>query len=289
MAQGLTLITPPASEPVTLAEAKAHLRLEIGDDDALVAGLVTAARQHVEDLIAQSLVTQTWQLTLDKFPRYSSSAIWQQYADGLWDQRIPQTELSGRWWPDKASIRLPRPPLQSVSSIQYVASGTGILTTMPSANYLVDASTRPGRVAPAFGQIWPLLQQQLAAVQVNYVAGYGPVTSVAATIAAGTQTVTPATMVGINAGGVLRVSDGLGKAENIQVASVTSTTFTAAFLNSYAAGATVSGVPEGLRLALKLLIGHWYENREAVGQGGMAELPLAAKALLNQFWHGEYV
>jgi uncharacterized phiE125 gp8 family phage protein len=63
-----TLLTPPALEPVSLAEAKAHLRLETGDDDTLVSTLVTAARIQVEAATRRVLVSQTWRLTLQAWP-----------------------------------------------------------------------------------------------------------------------------------------------------------------------------------------------------------------------------
>ena len=62
------LIDPPATEPVTVAEAKAHARIDIDDDDAMVAALITAARQWVEDTTGRCLITQQWKLTLDNWP-----------------------------------------------------------------------------------------------------------------------------------------------------------------------------------------------------------------------------
>lgn len=62
------LITPPAAEPLSLADAKAFLRVEHGDDDALVAALIAAARGHVEAFARCALIAQTWRLTLDRWP-----------------------------------------------------------------------------------------------------------------------------------------------------------------------------------------------------------------------------
>jgi len=174
MGYGLQLVSPPATEPLSVdGDVRPWLRLEVSDDDTLLAGLVTSAREYVERAAGLQLMPATWLLTSDRFPRYSSSAVWQQYSDGLWDQRIPQTELSGRWWPDKAAIRLPRPPLQSVTSITYV-DGTGAQVTLAPANYLVDTARMPGRITPSYGNIWPIIRQQLNAVQVTFVAGFSP-------------------------------------------------------------------------------------------------------------------
>ena len=62
------LLTPPALEPVTLADAKLFLRIEHDDDDDLIAALIAAARVHVEAKIRRALITQTWRLTRDVWP-----------------------------------------------------------------------------------------------------------------------------------------------------------------------------------------------------------------------------
>lgn len=220
---GLTIVTQPASEPVSLSEARLHCKVDIDDDNLLIGSLVRAARRYVERTGARQLVTATWMLTQDRFPRYSSSAVWQQYSDGLWDQRIPQTELSGRWWPDKAAIRLPKPPLQSITSITYI-DGTGTQQTLSPTLYLVDTNTEPGRITPSYGNIWPIIRQQIASVQVTYVCGYG----------------------------------------------------------------TAAQVPDTFKEAIKLLVNHWYVNREASMYPLPQPLALAVEALVMSEWHGEY-
>ena len=62
------LLTAPAVEPLTLAEAKNVLRVEHNDDDDLIAALVAAARQHVEAATRRALITQTWRVSLDAWP-----------------------------------------------------------------------------------------------------------------------------------------------------------------------------------------------------------------------------
>lgn len=62
------LVTAPAAEPLSLADAKAFLRVEYGDDDAVITSLVSAARNHVEALTRCALITQTWRLVLDRWP-----------------------------------------------------------------------------------------------------------------------------------------------------------------------------------------------------------------------------
>jgi uncharacterized phiE125 gp8 family phage protein len=62
------LLTAPAGEPVSLAEAKAFLRVEHNDDDAIIASLIAGARLQVEALTRRALMTQTWRLTRDVWP-----------------------------------------------------------------------------------------------------------------------------------------------------------------------------------------------------------------------------
>lgn len=62
------LLNPPASEPLSVADAKSYLRVEHDDDDAIIAALIASARHHVEALTRTGLLTQTWRLTLDGWP-----------------------------------------------------------------------------------------------------------------------------------------------------------------------------------------------------------------------------
>lgn len=140
----LTLSVAPAAEPVTTAEAKAHLRVDGADDDSYIAALVAAAREYCEGMQRRAYVTQTWTLTLDGFP------------------------AGGRTY-----IDIPLPPLQSVSSITYLDS-TGDSQTWASSNYTVDAKGTPGRVALAPDAVWPTTQAgRINAVTITFVAGYG--------------------------------------------------------------------------------------------------------------------
>jgi uncharacterized phiE125 gp8 family phage protein len=64
-----TLLVPAAVEPWTVADAKNFLRVEHDDDDAVIAGLIASARGQVEALTRRGLITQTWRLVLDRWPR----------------------------------------------------------------------------------------------------------------------------------------------------------------------------------------------------------------------------
>lgn len=62
------LLTAPAVEPLSLAEAKAYLRVEHNDDDDVIGALIAASRIHVEAQTRRALITQTWRITLDAWP-----------------------------------------------------------------------------------------------------------------------------------------------------------------------------------------------------------------------------
>jgi len=64
------LLAAPATEPLSLAEAKGFLRVETDDDDALIAALIVAARLHVEAQTQLALITQRWRLVFDCWPRH---------------------------------------------------------------------------------------------------------------------------------------------------------------------------------------------------------------------------
>jgi uncharacterized phiE125 gp8 family phage protein len=69
------LLDGPAVEPVSLAEAKAHLRVEHNEDDDTIAALIAGARVHVEAQTRRALVTQTWRLARDGWPANGRIAV----------------------------------------------------------------------------------------------------------------------------------------------------------------------------------------------------------------------
>lgn len=139
----LTRTTDAANEPLSLAEAKAHLRVTHGDEDSLIESLIKAARQEAENRYKVSFITQTWKLLLDN-------------------------------WPASGVIELRRGPVSSVSSVKYYNTD-GVLTTLVSGtDYQKDLASRPARVVCEPDKTWPSLEtDRLNAVEVIYVAGYG--------------------------------------------------------------------------------------------------------------------
>lgn len=143
-AGGLTLVTKPATEPVTLDEAKLHLRLDQDAEDTLVSGLIVAAREYVEMYTRRQLVTATWALSLDAWP---------------------------------GVIRPPKPPLLGVTAITYLDQAE-VEQTLDAGVYRVDTTLEPGRIVRAAGASWPALAPVPGAIRVTYDAGYGAASAV---------------------------------------------------------------------------------------------------------------
>ena len=144
-----SLVTPPAVEPVLLAEAKAQARIDTTADDALVTSLITGARQWAEKYTGRAFITQTWQMALDQLPTVADKGL------------------------DAASyLSLPRPPLQSVSAVQYFDNADAAYA-WPAINYFVDTVREPGRLALRCGSVWPCASRLTNGIVITYVAGYG--------------------------------------------------------------------------------------------------------------------
>lgn len=145
---GLKLISGPGigspsdTEPVSLAEALAHLRIDSGDEDALISSLVTAARTYAENYCNRAFITQVWDLVLDAFPR--------------------------------DILELPKAPLQDIEEVVYI-DHAGAEQTLAASQYKVDTITDPGRIAPAYGEAWPVTRGEPNAVRIRFSAGYGGV------------------------------------------------------------------------------------------------------------------
>lgn len=165
----LTLVTGPATEPLTLSDAKLHLRVDAPDEDALIDILIRAARETVESYTHRALITQTWDYKLDGFPLGWSTIDF--------DTRHV----------DSGAIWLPNPPLVSVTSVSYVDSN-GTTQTWASSNYTVDNPQGPharmGRIVPAWSIYYPVTRSVPNAVTVRYVAGYGNASAVPSSIKA---------------------------------------------------------------------------------------------------------
>lgn len=188
MQGSLKLITAPTVEPVDLTQALLHLRITNNEEHALVINLIKAARRWCEDFAGLSFVNTTWDYSLPDFPG----------GDGV--------------------IVLPRPPLVSVTHIQYVDANGTTQALAASTDYTVNTYSEPGEIWPAYGTAWPGVRDVPGALVVRFIAGFG---------------------------------------------------------------SAAADVPENARQAVLLMIGHFYENREAVLAGTISkEIEFGVKSLL---------
>lgn len=130
--------TAPALEPVTLAEAKAHLKLDHEGEDALIEGLIRAAREEVEATTGLALVDQGWRLTLD---------------------RIPVTKV----------VRIACHPVRQIISVTaFGTDGEGAL--VEPSDYMLDPNSRPAR-------LWfsrrPETRRAMNGIEIDFTAGFG--------------------------------------------------------------------------------------------------------------------
>lgn len=141
----LVEVSPPAVEPVTLADAKEHLRVTEGDEDDYISALVIMAREMCEEYQRRSYITAGFEFWLRAFP--------------------------GR------EIILPRSPLLSVTEVSYFTSDD-TETIVDAAVYTVDDATKPGRIVLAESATWPTATLRSSkGVKIAFTAGYGPIAS----------------------------------------------------------------------------------------------------------------
>lgn len=159
----VTLVTPPAAEPVTLAEAKAWAKIDTTEDDPLLVVLITTATEAAQEYMRRSIITQTHMLTLDSLPNPLESYL----GEGVYD--LPSSVLSGSL---PTSIELPLPPLVSVESVTtYNTSGTS--SVFDAANYYTSGQ----RLNLNQDAAWPSDLRARRSCEITYVAGYGDTSS----------------------------------------------------------------------------------------------------------------
>lgn len=137
----LVMTNGPDFEPITLAEAKAHLRIDGSEEDALINSLIITSRLHVEAALGLALITQSWSYFIDRWPR-------------------------GR------SVVLPLKPVQAVSQVR-VWAADGSSQIIPAASYLLDGPGSPPRLV-WHGAASPPVPGRLAnGIEIGLEAGYG--------------------------------------------------------------------------------------------------------------------
>jgi uncharacterized phiE125 gp8 family phage protein len=138
----LKLKTAPALTPITLAEVKAHVRVDHSDDDAMLQTMIDAAVSYVDGysgVLGRCMIEQTWELYYDAFPC--------------------------------GDLLIPLGKLISVTSVEYVDPVTELYVSWDAANYEIDNVSLDGWVIPVNG--WPIIMDTSNAVRVTFKAGYG--------------------------------------------------------------------------------------------------------------------
>lgn len=138
---GYKLKTAPTVEPVTLAEAKLHLKLDSDTtDDTLITALIVAARQAAENYTGRAFINQTWEYATDEFP--------------------------------DEEMTLRPAPLSSITSITYV-DANGATQTLSTSVYDANTYDAPGCAFLRYGQCWPSARDVENSILITFVAGYG--------------------------------------------------------------------------------------------------------------------
>lgn len=130
-------------EPLTLAEAKSHLRLseDFTDDDGLIEGAISAARK-----MGESKTNRVWRENKYEFICHGFNGL------------------------DKP-LELPRSALVSVEAVKYI-NLEGETVTFPAENYRVDADSMVGSIFPSYKKTWPETRAERFAVMISFTAGY---------------------------------------------------------------------------------------------------------------------
>jgi uncharacterized phiE125 gp8 family phage protein len=133
-----SLITPPGAEPLSLAELKAHLRIDGGEEDVVLVSLIRVARDHLERTTGLALISQGWRLYLD-------------------------------CWPETGVVDIARGPVISVDTVR-AFDELGEESEISLAGHVLDGVRRPAR-------LWlrerPAARQAINGVEVDFTAGFG--------------------------------------------------------------------------------------------------------------------
>ncbi|CAL8981448.1 hypothetical protein RHODGE_RHODGE_04374 [Rhodoplanes serenus] len=136
------LLVAPATEPLSLVEAKRFLRVDHDDDDALIAALIAAARRLVETATRRALITQTWRIVRDA-------------------------------WPAGGRIRVLPAPLRTLVAAR-IHDADGMPRPVPVGAFALDTAAAPGVIAAAPGTL-PAPGLRVAGIALDVTVGYGDV------------------------------------------------------------------------------------------------------------------
>ncbi len=135
------LTTPPSVEPISLAEAKVHLRITHNDDDTYISALIISARRAVEQRYDISLLQQSWSVFVDD-------------------------------WPDVGIFDLPLFPVMSIADVK-IYGDDDVAATLDPAHYYLDTVSRAARLVLRMGRIFPPPGRRANGIEIKLVAGFG--------------------------------------------------------------------------------------------------------------------
>lgn len=144
MAYSIVRIVAPVREPVSVEEAKRHLRVDDAAEDLTIAAQIVAAREYAEAYTGRQLVTARFRARFDEVPTGGRPGV----------------------------VALPFPPLVSVEAVRYVPADGSPEATVPPGRLRVDTESEPGRVFLVDG--FPAVDTSLpGSFAVEFTAGYG--------------------------------------------------------------------------------------------------------------------
>ena len=161
---GVTLVTSPTADPVSVADAKSHSRIYQEADDSLLSAYIRMATNSCQNRCRRAFMPQTWRLSLNQFPGRSPAAG---YRSSTYEEYYREN-----------FIKLPYPPLRSIIAFQYMDTNGNLYYMTQSfgvqvGNYLLDTSPDPGRVNLPFSGIWPTtILFPTSAINITFGCGY---------------------------------------------------------------------------------------------------------------------
>ncbi|MBK3333551.1 phage head-tail connector protein [Burkholderia pseudomallei] len=273
------LLQRPIGEPVSLDFVKTFVRETSTVQDSVLRLLIGAARAAAESRTRQQCLHARYRLVIDKFPMAGIGTP------------LPFVDLVND---PGFSVRLPHSPLVDVVQVQYLDMSGATQTVDPSL-YTVNSSLTPGIVALQFGKVWPIPLPQIAAVWIDYDAGYASPFAVVNQAAGSIRVNGPVTWrvgdtVSFYNAGAGALPAPLAEETPYLVASAASGVYTFTDLAGNAVTFTDGGtdqnfigvVPAGIRQWICLRVGSMYENREEVAilnRGKVEELPFVDSLL----------
>jgi len=276
MYAGLTLVTPPTGEPVSVADVTLHSRITTSADASMVAGYISASRRLIEGQAAIALMPQSWRYALRHWPGRSYTNVARNFSTLAEYYKFNYIEI-------------PRPPLQSITTFTYMDVNGNLFNMQQGyanteGNYLLDLDSQPGRIFLPYSGIWPTtVLLPMDPIQIVFVAGYSAFAGTVNVDASGllvswaSGSLFDPTMAGsfMQIGGASCSVQTVTDANDIVLAVKTTP-------NQTGVPYTANSVPQNYKQAIILLAADMYQNREATLIDSMpTDMPYGVKALLD--------